>query len=335
MKAWILESQDRVENRPLKMAELPDPHPAGGEVRVKNLFCGVCRTDIHIAEGDLELKKSPLVLGHEAVGLVDELGEGVRNLKKGDMVGVSWLNSTCGRCKYCTSDRENYCPEFKATGWDVDGGYAEYMVIKEEFAFPLGGMHLEPEAIAPLMCPGIAGYCAFALTGAEKGDKLGIFGFGPTAHYVLEVARYVGIEVYVSTRSERNIRAAKRAGASWAADSTKEPIPTSLDSAIVFPPAGNLVELALASIERGGTLVLAPVSSSKIVINDYSKHLWGRDIRTLYNVNRKDGMTFLEIADRLTLRPSIEVFPFEELGDVLVSAKRGKLNAPNAVIRIA
>ncbi len=335
MKAWLLESQDKIENRPLRLAEVPEPHASRGEIRIKNLFCGVCRTDLHIAEGDLDLKRSPVILGHEVVGIVDELGEGVMNHKKGDMVGVSWLNSTCGRCKYCTSGRENYCPEFKATGWDADGGYAEYMVIKEQFALSLRDMHLEPEIIAPLMCPGIAGYCSLVLTGAKKGDRLGIFGFGPTAYYVLEVAKYLGIEVYVSTRSEKNIQAARLSGASWVADATKETMPNSLDSAIIFPPAGNLVELALASIERGGTLVLAPVSSSEIVINDYSKNLWGKDIKTLYNVNRKDATAFLEIADRLNLKPSIKVYPLEDLCDVLIAAKKGELETQNAVIRVA
>ena len=335
MRAWILEKQAKIEERPLKLAEVPVPHVTNCEIRIKILVCGVCRTDIHIAEGDLPLRKSPLILGHEIVGVVDEVGKNVKKFKVGDKAGVCWLYRTCGKCKYCLSGRENYCPDIKCTGWDEDGGYAEYIAISEDFVLPLNDVKLGPADIVPLMCPGIAGYAAFKLTDAQKGIKLGLYGFGPTAFFVLKVAKSMGIEVYVSTRSPKNIEAAKDAGANWAADTSKEEMPCKLDSVIVFPPAGNLVEPALSQVEKGGIVVLAPVSSSPIVIANYSENLWGRTIQTLYNVKKSEADEFLEIADRLQIKPEREVFPFEELQDVLIGVRHGRMKVANSVIEIS
>jgi propanol-preferring alcohol dehydrogenase len=335
MRAWVLEEQAGIEERPLKLVEVPTPHLQDEAVRVKVLACGVCRTDIHIAEGDLPLKKTPVILGHEIVGLVDEVGRDVTESSVGDKAGIYWLHSSCGSCKYCHSGRENYCPEIRCTGWDVDGGYAEYTTVPAAYALPLNGVQMATDEIAPLLCPGIAGYAAFRLTGAQEGDRLGLYGFGPTAYYVLKVAQYKGIEVYVSTRSQKNIDAARKAGAQWVADAAKEEMPHKLSAAILFPPAGNLVEPVLSQLERGGVLVMAPVSASPIAIEHYSEHLWGRDIRTLYNLRRSDGEEFLEMVDQLALRVETSVFPFEELQDALILAKQGKLQQPNAVIQIA
>lgn len=335
MKAWTLKKQAKIEHRPLELVEVPTPHPRDGEVRVKILVCGVCRTDIHIAEGDLPLRKSPVILGHEIVGIVDEVGENVKRFSVGDRAGVYWLYSSCGKCRYCLSQRENYCPEIKCTGWDEDGGYAEYVTISEEYALSLSDVRLEPAEIAPLMCPGIAGYAAFKLTGAQKGDKLGLYGFGPTAYCVLKVAQSMGIETYVSTRSAKNIESATREGAIWAADASKERMPCKLDAAVIFPPAGNLVEPVLSQLEKGGVLVMAPVSASPIVIENYSENLWGRDIRTLYNLNKSDAEEFFGIVDSLRLKVGTSLFPFEGLQDALILAKQGRLEQPNAVIKIA
>ena len=335
MNAWILEKQASIEERPLKLVEVPTPHPTDDEVRLRVLVCGVCRTDIHIVEGDLPLRKSPVILGHEVVGVVDEVGEKVERFHVGDRAGVYWLHSACGRCKYCLSQRENYCPQIKCTGWDVDGGYAEYVTAPAAYALPLDGVRMPPIEIAPLMCPGIAGYAAFKLTGAQEGDRLGLYGFGPTAYYVLKVAQYLGIEVYVSTRSRKNIEAARREGARWAANAAEEEMPCKLDAAILFPPAGNLVEPILAQLRRGGVLVTAPVSASPIRIENYSENLWGRDIRTLYNLNRPDAEAFFEIVDRLELEMGTSLFPFEELPDVLIRARQGRLEQPNAVIKVS
>jgi propanol-preferring alcohol dehydrogenase len=335
MKAWILEEPASVEERPLRLVEIPTPQPQGGEVRVKVEACGVCRTDIHIAEGDLLPKKTPIILGHEIVGVVDEVGEGVEGFGVGDRAGVYWLHSACGQCKYCLAGRENYCPEIRCTGWDVDGGYAEYVTVPAAYALPLGDVQLDALEIAPLMCPGIAGYAAFKLAEVKSGDRLGLYGFGPTAHCVLKIAQAQDIEVYVSTRSPKNIAAASREGARWAANATKEEMPYKLDAAIVFPPAGKLVEPALSQMERGGVLVMAPVSSSPITIEDYSGNLWGRDIRTLYNLKRSEAEEFFALVDQLDLRVGMSVFPLKKVPEALILAKQGKLPQPNAVIEIA
>ncbi len=335
MKAWILEKQARVEERPLKLVEVPTPHARDDEVRLRVLVCGVCRTDIHIAEGDLPLRKSPIILGHEIVGVVDEVGEKVKRFRVGDRAGVYWLHSACGQCKYCLSQRENYCPQIQCTGWDVDGGFAEYVTAPAAYALPLNAIRMSPAEIAPLLCPGIAGYAAFKLAEVQEGDKLGLYGFGPTAYTVLKVARRLGIEVYVSTRSRKNIEAARRGGARWAADAAQEEMPCKLDAAILFPPAGNLVEPTLAQLQRGGVLVMAPVSASPIRIESYSENLWGRDIRTLYNLKQSDAEEFIEIVDRLELEMGVSLFPFAELPEALIQARQGRLEQPNAVIAVS
>lgn len=335
MKAWRLEKQASVEERPLKLVEVPTPRPHDDEVRLRVLACGVCRTDIHITEGDLPIRKSPVILGHEIVGIVDEVGKNVERLRVGERAGVYWLHSACGRCKYCLAQRENYCAEIKCTGWDVDGGYAEHVTAPAAYTLPLKGPRMSPAEIAPLMCPGISGYAALKLTGVEQGDKLGLYGFGPTAYYALKVAQYLGVEAYVSTRSKRNIESARSEGARWAANAAEEDIPCKLDAAILFPPVGNMVEQILAQLKRGGVLVMAPVSASPIRIKNYTENLWGRDIRTLYNLNRSDADAFFEIVDRLQLEVETRLFSFEDLPDALSLVRQGRLEYPNAVIKVS
>jgi propanol-preferring alcohol dehydrogenase len=334
MKAWILERQSNIENRPLRLAEVPVPRPDNQEIKVKIQACGICRTDIHIAEGDLPLKKSPLILGHEIVGKVEEAGKGVQKFRPGDPVGISWLHSTCGQCEFCRKGKENYCSDFQATGWDADVGFAEYITVNEDFALSLQGIDMEPEDMAPLLCPGIAGYCALKLTGIEKGRKLALFGFGPTAYYVLKAAVYLGIEVYVSTRSPNHKEMARKNGAVWAGNVMEEAFPETLDSAILFPPAGPLVEPSLAQVKRGGILVLAPVSMSLIEIKNYSDNLWGKDIRTLYNVNKDEAQEFLNIAGKTDMKMERHVLHLEELQEAMIHMKKGEIKEPNAVIRL-
>jgi len=332
MKAWILEKQARIEEKPLRLADVPTPRPQDNEIRIKIFACGVCRTDIHIAEGDLPLRKSPLILGHEIVGVVDEVGKEVKNFKLGDRAGVAWLNSACGKCKFCLSGKENLCPEAKFTGWDVNGGYAEYTMVPANFAFKLGE-RLSFVELAPLMCPGIAGYRAFRLTQTQKGQKLGLYGFGPTASYVLQVAKFLGVETFVITRSEKNRNAAKELGADWVG-SYDDNLPYKLDAGIIFPPAGNLVELALSQLDSGSKLVLAPVTMTPIEIKDYN-HIWmERSIMSLANISRKDGIEFLKIADEINIKTKLETFDFNELPEILIRAKQGKVDG-NAVIKIA
>lgn len=332
MKAWILEKQAPIEKRPLKLKDVPTPDPAAHEVRIKNVACGVCRTDIHVAEGDLPLKKSPLILGHEVVGTVDKIGEQVTNFKVGDRAGIAWINRSCGRCKFCLSGRENLCPNAHFTGWDADGGFSEFSVIDADFAFHLNEKQSFVE-MAPLMCPGIAGYRAFRLTELQSGDKLGLYGFGPTATYVLQVAKHKNIDVYVITRNEKNRMAAKQIGADWVGG-YNENIPAKLDGGIVFPPAGNLVAHALSQLDSGGRLVLGPVTMTPIEIKDYNLIWQERSVISLAHITKRDGVEFLDIANQANLKAPIEVFSFDDLPEVLIQVKHGKVNG-NAVIQIA
>lgn len=280
------------------------------------------------------MKKSPVVLGHEVVGVVDEAGEEVERFSVGERVGAYWLHSACGQCKYCRSGRENYCPDFQANGWHANGGFAEYMVLPEGFALSLQYVQLAPSKIPPLLCPGIAGYAAFKLADIQGGETLGLYGFGPTAYFVLKVAQSLGVETYVSTRSPRNIERAMRAGAVWTTDSPKAEMPRKLDAAILFPPAGDLVEPILTQVNPGGNLVMAPVSSSTIAIEHYSENLWGRTIKTLYQLRRSDAEEFIELVNDLDLHLGVSLFEFEELDEALILAKQNQLEQPNAVIAV-
>ena len=334
MKAWILRKPAPIEEGPLELVEIPTPQPGPNQVRVRVTACGICRTDLHIAEGDLAAGKNPLVLGHEIVGAVDGVGKGVSSFLGGEKVGVTWLGRTCGECKHCVQGRENYCAGFQATGRDLDGGFAEYVVADEDAVFSLDGIPLPDEMMTPLLCAGVAGYCAFRLLGVAENDSIGLHGFGPTAYYVLRVAQHLGHAVFVSSRSERNLSRARRHGATWVGNAAEEEPPTELDAAIVFPPAGNLVELALKRVRPGGVVVLAPVAMSQIEIRDYSTHLWGRDVRTLYNVNRQDSEEFLELAREIDLSLGTEVFPFPALQEGMVRVRRGEIRESNAAVRI-
>lgn len=334
MKAWILTQQAPVEEKPLTLTELPAPRPRSHEIRMKISYSGICRTDIHIAEGDLPLMKSPIILGHEVVGTVDEMGQGVTRFRMGERVGAYWLHNSCGKCTYCRSGQENYCPDFQATGWHADGGFAEYTSVSDVYAVSLESVQLEPSRLPPLLCPGIAGYAAFKLTEIQTGQTLGLFGYGPTAYYALKVAQSLDIQTFVSTRSSENITRAREEGADWAADSSKEGMPADLDAAILFPPAGNLVEPILARVKPGGNLVMAPVSSSPITIKNYSGNLWGRTIKTLYQLKKSDAEEFIEMANDLDLQLGVHLFPFEELDEALILAKNGRLEQPNAVIEV-
>lgn len=331
MKAWILTNQMPVEKYPLTLQEVPDPDPGAHEIRIKNIACGVCRTDIHIAEGDLPLRKSPLILGHEIVGIVDKVGDKVTHFNIGDKAGIAWLHSTCGKCKFCLSGRENLCPEAQFTGWDADGGYTEYSVVDADFAYPLGEKQSFTE-MAPLMCPGIAGYRAFRLTELHEGDKLGLYGFGPTANYVLQVAKHKNMDVYVITRSEKNKLLARQAGADWVGD-YDDKIPDLLDGSIIFPPVGHLVTHALSQLDSGGRLVLGPVTMTPIEIKDYNLIWQERSIRSLAHITRKDAIEFLELSREINLTIPFEVFSFKDLPEALIRVKQGRING-NAVIQI-
>ena len=331
MRAWLLDKQSKIEDMPLRFDEAPTPEPSGNEIRIKVHACGICRTDIHIAEGDLALKKAPLILGHEIVGVVDTVGRDVKTFEPGDRAGIAWLNRACGTCKFCLSGKENLCSEARFTGWDVDGGYGEYTVINEHFAFHLDE-HLSFEELAPLMCPGIAGYRSLRLTEAQRGERLALYGFGPTAAYTLQVAKYLGMEVYAVTRSQKNRDLASELGADWVGSYEDRP-PALLDAGIIFPPAGNLVEFALSQLDSNGRLVLAPVYMTPIEIKDYNLIWQERSIKSLAHISREDGREFLKIAGEIKIKAQKEIFSFEKLAETLLLVKHGKIRG-NAVIQM-
>ncbi len=335
MKAWIVEKQAPIGSNPLELVEdYPTPKPGEREIRIHVTHCGICRTDLHIAEGDIPLSKKPIIPGHEIVGIVDKLGLKAKRFRIGDRVGISWLNSTCGKCKYCLRGDENYCPHIKRTGYDVDGGFAEYAIVHEDYAFDLRHVNLPSEELAPMMCPGITGHYAFRISEIREGERLGMLGFGPTAYYILRVAKSMGIEVYISTRSEKHKKIAKKYGADWVGNLAYEDFPHKVDAFIFFPTAGKLVERALENTVPAGTLVLGAVAMTPITINNYTANLWGRTIKTIYQVRRDYGNEFIKIADKLHLTIEKEIVDFEEVPDAMLRLKKGEINGMVQVIKI-
>jgi propanol-preferring alcohol dehydrogenase len=291
-------------------------------VRVR--ACGLCRTDLHITEGDLRLRKSPIVPGHQIVGVVDAIGVGGRQHREGDRVGVAWAHSTCGECAYCRKGLENLCDRGRFTGWDADGGYAEAMVVPELFAYPLPS-HIGDMEVAPLLCAGIVGYRSFRLSNAQPGDRVGLYGFGASAHIVLQVALHYGCEVYVFTRSEGHQQLAREMGAAWVGRAEESP-PEKLDAAVIFAPVGSLVLEALRVLRKGGTVSLADITMTPIPAIDYDRLLYHeRIIRSVANATREDARAFLELAARIPVRTEIETFPLDQANAALRALKMSKI----------
>ncbi|HTM15170.1 MAG TPA: zinc-binding alcohol dehydrogenase family protein, partial [Bryobacteraceae bacterium] len=257
MKACLLRAPAPVKTNPLELAEVAKPAPAAGEVLVRVTACGVCRTDLHVVEGELEVRKSPVIPGHQVVGRVEALGEGARRFHSGDRVGIAWLHKTDGVCEYCRAGKENLCDNATFTGWMVDGGYAEYAVALEAFVYAIPESFSDLDA-APLLCAGIIGFRALRLSGIQKGGRLGFYGFGSAALLAIQVARHWGAEVYAFTRDAAHQKLASELGAVWAGYSSG-PAPVPLDSAVIFAPAGELVPASLRALKKGGTLVLAGI----------------------------------------------------------------------------
>lgn len=316
MRAWVVDHPGPVDTHPLRLVERPVPVPGRGQVRVRVLACGVCRTDLHLAEGDLAPRHPQVVPGHEVVGIVERLGEGVRRFAEGSRVGVPWLAHTCGTCRFCTTARENLCVAPRFTGWDVDGGYAEHLVADESYLYPVPKA-FDDEAAAPLLCAGIIGYRALLLSACPPGGRLGIYGFGGSAHLVAQVAIAEGLRVHVQTRSPEAQRLALELGAVSAGGATDVP-PERLDAALLFAPVGTLVPTALEALDRGGTLAVAGIHLSDIPTLDYQRHLFGeRTLRSVTANTRSDGIHFLAAATRLRIHPTTHVYPFEEANQAL------------------
>ncbi len=325
MRAMVLERAALAEENPLRAMEQAVPRPGPGEIRVRVRACGVCHTDLHTVEGDLPLPRLPLVPGHQIVGVVDSLGAGVRQFREGDRVGIPWLYSTCGACEYCRNGLENLCESARFTGYHVDGGYAEAAVVAEAFAYPLPEKFSDLEA-APLLCAGIVGYRSLRLSNLRPGERLGLFGFGASAHIVIQLARHMGCEVYVFTRAESHRQLAKQLGAAWVGASEDQP-PGRLDSGIIFAPAGRLVLDALRVLRKGGTLALAGITMSPVPQIDYDSLLYHeRTIRSVANSTREDARNFLRLAAEIPVRTEIETFRLEDANQALQALKHSKIH---------
>ncbi|MCP8317136.1 MAG: zinc-dependent alcohol dehydrogenase family protein [archaeon] len=333
MKAIILHKQAPVESEPLVYTDVHEPELQKGELLLKVSCCGVCRTDLHIVEGDLPSMKLPIILGHQVVAFVDEVSEGVKDVKKGDRVGVPWLYWSCNMCKYCRRGLENLCDNALFTGYNVDGGYAEYMVAKGDFVYSIPKDYDDLHA-APLLCGGAIGYRALKLTGLlEKGEgKLGLFGFGSSAHMITQVALNKGLEIYVFTRGKERQEHALSLGANWAGTPTDE-APVRLDAAIIFAPAGWVMIEALKKLDKGGRVVLADIYMTPIEKLDY-KLLWlEREIKSVANVTPTDVREFLTEASKAHVKPDVTTYVLKDANKALQDLKQGKIKG-SAVLKI-
>lgn len=313
MRAWWVDRPGPAGGSPgpLAFGERPDPVAGPGEVLVRVSVCGVCRTDLHLAEGDLAPRRHGVVPGHEAVGRVEALGPGAERFSLGDRVGIAWLRGTCGTCRFCSSGRENLCEAPRFTGWDDDGGYAELAVVREDFAYPIPEAFDDREA-APLLCSGIIGYRALKRAELPDGGRLGIYGFGGSAHITAQLAMHRGASVYVMTRAPEARALALELGADWAGGADEEP-PEKLDSAILFAPVGTLVPPALTALDRGGTLAVAGIHLSDIPPLNYQEHLFQeRQLRSVTANTRADGEEFFRLAAEIPVRTTTVPYPFED-----------------------
>jgi len=331
MKACVLRGPAAIETNPLEYAEVATPQPKAGEVLVRVRACGVCRTDLHVIEGELPPRKSPLIPGHQVVGVIEKRGEGAQRFAAGARVGVAWLHRTDGTCEYCRAGLENLCDNPMFTGYTVDGGYAEFIVAPEGFAYAIPEGFPDEQA-APLLCAGIIGFRSLRLSGVKRGSRLGFYGFGAAAHVAIQVARHWGVEVFASTRDARHQKLAMELGAAWAGGTFDEP-PKKLDAAIVFAPAGEIVPAALKALKKGGTLVLGGIHMSPIPSFSYDLLYQERMIRSVANNTRKDGEDFLRVASEIPIRTRIQIFPLSEADRVLNALKNDAIPGA-AVLRI-
>jgi len=314
------------------MENLPDPVPGPGEILVKVSVCGVCHTELDEIEGRLQ-PKLPVVLGHQVVGKVAALGSGAKRFQLGDRVGIAWIYSACGKCRFCRRGDENLCSDFKGTGCHANGGYAQYMVIPEDYAYLIPERFSDSQA-APLLCAGAIGYRDLMLSGVKKSQTLGLFGFGASAHIVIQAAKYWGCEVFVFTRGEEHRELAKKLGASWTGGPEDQP-PRKLDCAIDFTPVGESVLNALRVLEKGGRLILAVIRKrNPIPPLDYSKHLWDeKEIKSVANITRKDAEDFLSLAAEIPIIPEVQEFELAGANQALLLLKQGRIQG-SGVLRV-
>ena len=330
VKALRLNDPGPIADSPLQLVEIPAPEPGAGEVLIRVAACGLCHTDLHCVEGDLPLPKLPVVPGHQVVGVVQGPGNGTGWPRVGDRVGVTWLNWACGECIFCRTGKENLCPAGRFTGYHVDGGYAQYVLAPCEFVYPV------PEGIpdhqaAPLLCGGVIGYRALKLSEVQPGQALGLYGFGSSAHMVIQIARHWGCRVYVFTRSAEHQRLARELGAAWVGQA-QDTTPKLMDSSIIFAPAGALVPDALRALKNGGTLALAGITMTPIPEMPYHLVYGEKTVRSVANATRDDARRLLELAVEIPIRTEVQQFRLEEANRALMMLKKGRINGAGVLV---
>ena len=331
MKAAVLFERAPITTNPLKYVDVPTPDPREREILVRVHACGVCRTDLHVIEGELPVRKSPVIPGHQVVGVVEKNGPGSTRFAIGARIGIAWLHSTDGTCEFCRAGNENLCEAATFTGYTVDGGYAEFITAREDFSYALPEGFPDLHA-APLLCAGIIGFRCLRMAGLRDGATLGLYGFGAAAHVAIQVARHWGVRVLAFTRDERHQKLAMELGAVWAGGG-EDRSPEKLNAAIIFAPAGELVPAALRNMKRGGTVVLGGIHMSEIPAMSYDRLLyWERSIRSVANNTRKDGEDFLKIAAEIPVRTSVQTFPLAEANVALNALKNDAINGAAVLV---
>lgn len=327
----VLESPHPVGENPLRLADVATPAPEAHQIRIAVRVCGVCHTDLHTVEGEIALPKLPVIPGHQVIGMVDSVGEGVLSFRPGDRVGVPWLNSVDETCAYCKRGEENLCDNARFTGLHVDGGYAEFTIVNEQFAYAIPDVFSDAEA-APLLCGGVIGYRALRLSDLKPGERLGLYGFGSSAHIAIQIARAWGCEIYVFTRSAEHRALAHELGAAWTGRSEETP-PQPIDRAVIFAPAGRLVLDALRVMRKGGAVATAGIYSTPIPEMDYALLYSERTVRSVANSTRQDVTDLLKVAAEIPVRTEVETFPLDQANQVLQSLKASRIHGA-AVLQI-
>lgn len=329
MKAAVLSRPGPIADRPLRIEEIAQPQAAAGQVLLKVRACGVCRTDLHITEGELQVRRSPLIPGHQIAGEI--VAGATTELPIGTRVGVSWVGGTDGTCWYCRHDKENLCDTPTFTGYTVDGGYAEYATARTDFVFPLPAA-LDDLNAAPLLCAGIIGFRSLRVAEVQPGERVGLFGFGASAHLAIEVLHAWKCDVYVSTRGESHRKLAQAMGAEWVGAETDKP-PAELDRAVTFAPSGDVVVAALSSLRRGGVVAINAIHLDRIPEFDYDTLLWGeRQIRSVANMTREDARDFLQLAAEIGMRPKVTAFRLDEANEALLAVKRDAIDGAAVLV---
>lgn len=331
MRAMLLERPAPIDADPLRVVELREPEPGHRMLRIRVEACGICRTDLHVIEGELPPLRPSVIPGHQIVGRIDQLGPGASRFQLGTRIGIAWLRETCGTCTWCASGRENLCASARFTGYHENGGYAQHAVVHEDFAYQIPEQIGAAEA-TPLLCAGIIGFRALRRAEIRPGCRLGLYGFGASAHIAIQVARHLGCEVYVMTRDERHRSLARELGAVWTGGARDSP-PASLDSAILFAPVGDLVPCALTALDRGGTLAIAGIYSTDVPSLNYERHLfYERQVRSVTANTRADGTELLRLAGQIPLRPATTPFPLTDANRALQQLKHEAIRGAGVLV---